>query len=65
MLFNEYISELKAVEEEKQRESKAKKEEQVRLSEIPNSLLQEPAFIIVKLYVSLYGLVIWERGKVR
>lgn len=29
MLFNEYISELKAAEEEKQRESKARKEEQV------------------------------------
>ncbi|XP_022992104.1 pre-mRNA-processing protein 40C [Cucurbita maxima] len=33
MLFNEYISELKAVEEEKQRESKAKKEEQEKLKE--------------------------------
>lgn len=30
MLFNEYISELKAIEEEKQHESKARKEEQVR-----------------------------------
>lgn len=35
MLFNEYIFELKAVEEEKQRESKTRKEEQVCKLEFP------------------------------